>query len=365
MNGDLLVASEEELQAFSSAPPGQRNVTPALRGVIAEIATTGVLRYPWPLVRTLMAELMKQVLLEFEAEAHVEVGPSPAGMGPEESRAMRGRLAALLAGCTRGPPFTLQRFAELLVAPNKQYSQFLKLALALEKLLTVVSLLPPTPAPPARPRLADLPPVNENPAAPDVPASSAGPASQPDATNCPLANGGDDAARAVAAGAGGGFSSSMHAAAETAFLNSVFSDAGPDASTPNGDKAAPASPPQAAGATAPSTAAAAVQPPSAASELPSAAAPTAAAVMPAAAAAQGQPAGISKVQAAETPAASPAEGGTAADPALEALLGSPAGEPAAEPMDVDSGAPGGKEQPAVAAMQQPTAPAVPTEQPSS
>lgn len=40
---------------------------------------------------------------------------------------MRGRLAALLAGCTRGPPFTLQRFAELLLAPNKQYSQFLKL----------------------------------------------------------------------------------------------------------------------------------------------------------------------------------------------------------------------------------------------
>ena len=39
---------------------------------------------------------------------------------------------------------------------------------------------------------------------------------------------GDDAARAVAAGAGGGFSGSMHAAAETAFLNSVFTEAGPD-----------------------------------------------------------------------------------------------------------------------------------------
>jgi hypothetical protein len=39
---------------------------------------------------------------------------------------------------------------------------------------------------------------------------------------------GDDAARAVAAGAGGGFSGAMHAAAETAFLNSVFTEAGPD-----------------------------------------------------------------------------------------------------------------------------------------
>lgn len=104
-----------------SAPPGQQKVTPALRGVLAEIATSGVIRYwaastsglmcsavrspfrlfgivayvihsrtcyvcvrsgrgchfctryPWPLVRTLLAELMEQVLVEFEAEAHVEV----------------------------------------------------------------------------------------------------------------------------------------------------------------------------------------------------------------------------------------------------------------------------------------------------
>lgn len=63
-------------------------------------------------------------------------------------------------------------------------------ALALEKQLVVVSVLPPTPAPPERPRLADLPPVNENPPPPDVLAPDAAPAPQPAAVNGPLANGG-------------------------------------------------------------------------------------------------------------------------------------------------------------------------------
>lgn len=64
-------------------------------------------------------------------------------------------------------------------------------ALALEKLLVVVSLLPPTRAPPTRARLADLPPVNENPPPPDMPTSSTGPAPPPVAANGPLANGGE------------------------------------------------------------------------------------------------------------------------------------------------------------------------------
>lgn len=63
-------------------------------------------------------------------------------------------------------------------------------ALALEKLLVVVSALPLTPAPPARPRLADLPSVNENPPPPDMAASSAAQTPQPTAANGPLANGG-------------------------------------------------------------------------------------------------------------------------------------------------------------------------------
>ncbi len=57
----------------------------------------------------------------------VQVGPLQAGMGPEAAKQMRAHLAAMLAKRTRGPPFTLQRFAELLLAPSKQYSRFDKL----------------------------------------------------------------------------------------------------------------------------------------------------------------------------------------------------------------------------------------------
>lgn len=63
-------------------------------------------------------------------------------------------------------------------------------ALALEKQLVVVSVLPLTPAPPERPRLADLPPVNENPPPPDMLAPAAAAVAQPAAVNGPLANGG-------------------------------------------------------------------------------------------------------------------------------------------------------------------------------
>jgi hypothetical protein len=63
-------------------------------------------------------------------------------------------------------------------------------ALALEKQLVVVSVLPQTPTPSERPRLVDLPPVNENPPPPDTAATSAAPAAQPPAANGSLANGG-------------------------------------------------------------------------------------------------------------------------------------------------------------------------------
>lgn len=55
------------------------------------------------------------------------MGPPAAGMGAEAAAATRKRLGGLLQGCTRGAPFTLQRFAELLLAPSRQYSSFVKL----------------------------------------------------------------------------------------------------------------------------------------------------------------------------------------------------------------------------------------------
>ena len=134
-------------------------------------------RYPWSLVRPLLAELMDSVLLEFEADGQVEVGavaglptrvvikaaaapcvtayaqsqawhqqdsaeaaqaiavrilvlqvgPPQAGTSPEAAKVMRAHLGRLLMGWDRGPPFTLQRFVELLLEPRKQYSRLDKL----------------------------------------------------------------------------------------------------------------------------------------------------------------------------------------------------------------------------------------------
>ena len=62
-----------------------------------------------------------------DAGLDTQVGPPAAGMGAEAAAATRQRLGGLLQGCTRGAPFTLQRFAELLLAPSRQYSSFVKL----------------------------------------------------------------------------------------------------------------------------------------------------------------------------------------------------------------------------------------------
>eukprot|EP00208_Stichococcus_sp_RCC1054_P005948 CAMPEP_0206148544 /NCGR_PEP_ID=MMETSP1473-20131121/36932_1 /ASSEMBLY_ACC=CAM_ASM_001109 /TAXON_ID=1461547 /ORGANISM="Stichococcus sp, Strain RCC1054" /LENGTH=138 /DNA_ID=CAMNT_0053545913 /DNA_START=159 /DNA_END=571 /DNA_ORIENTATION=+ len=133
------IADEDQLASYNSCPKGDRRVTAAVRGVLVEAATTGMLRYPWPLIREVLADMMEEVLQEFQAEAHVEVGPAPAGGDSEDMRRVRSELAAQIASCTRGAPWTLQRLCEVVLEPRKQYSRFQKLAQALEKLLRVTT----------------------------------------------------------------------------------------------------------------------------------------------------------------------------------------------------------------------------------
>ena len=135
------------------------------------------------------------------------------------------RLLQLLDGFDAEAPFTMQRLAEVLLEPRKQYTRLEKLvppwtsdalylpnpnfpgcliksslsqakhcklyvatgctcvqlnpdctvqALALEKLLLVTSTVPQTSQPPPQPKLSGLPAVNENPLTPAVPPSSKG-----------------------------------------------------------------------------------------------------------------------------------------------------------------------------------------------
>lgn len=61
------------------AEPSARTVDAPLRGILVEIANTGVVRYPWPLLRTLILHVLEGVVTEFDAGSAVEVGQGPAG----------------------------------------------------------------------------------------------------------------------------------------------------------------------------------------------------------------------------------------------------------------------------------------------
>lgn len=160
---DQKIGGEEELQAFTRCPPGQRELTEPLRGLVAEMALTGVIRYNWPLMRPLLDHLMELQLRHYEESSSVEVGPArPVLLDGEPLDSVIERLRSYLNGFDSAP-WTAQRLAELLLEPGKQYKQLHKLALALEKLLLVSSGVPTTVEPPPPPRLSDLRPVNENP----------------------------------------------------------------------------------------------------------------------------------------------------------------------------------------------------------
>lgn len=137
------VATVDELKAFET----EKSLTPSLKGVLVEIATTGVIRYPWKALLPLLCFYVENVFEAF-----------PIPNAERDVPRLCEKLKAL-----SDPPFTLQRLTELLLEPKKQYASGEKLAAALEKLISVTTLIPITENPPERPLLDSLPKVNENP----------------------------------------------------------------------------------------------------------------------------------------------------------------------------------------------------------
>lgn len=84
-------------------------------------------RYPWPVLRPLVYFQLDLVLQEMDAEGRVEIGPSVPLPGYDSLDALRDRLHALLDAFSDDAPFTLQRLAELLLEPEKQYTRLHKL----------------------------------------------------------------------------------------------------------------------------------------------------------------------------------------------------------------------------------------------
>ncbi|WIA30811.1 hypothetical protein OEZ86_000869 [Tetradesmus obliquus] len=159
-----LIANESALEAFCKAPAEQRQLTAELKGVLAETACTGAIRYKWHLLKPLLVQLMQQQLHDFEAAEHVDVGPARPLPDDDSVEALCERFSAMLDDFA-GPPWTLQRLCELLLEPRKQYQRLHKLALALEKLLLVTGEQETTQDPGPAPRLSQLTRVNEAPPA--------------------------------------------------------------------------------------------------------------------------------------------------------------------------------------------------------
>mmetsp|Transcript_15231 Transcript_15231/g.38657 ORF Transcript_15231/g.38657 Transcript_15231/m.38657 type:complete len:356 (+) Transcript_15231:286-1353(+) len=136
------IANEAELLCFSG-----RDILAAEQeskkffGVLAEIATRGVLRYKWERVKPLVACLVEARLEEYKGRAMVEFGPNPAQGGLDAHLA---RLNDLLDSF-RAYPFTMQRICEILVLPSEYYSTFVQLVWALEKCFMVTATVGPSP----------------------------------------------------------------------------------------------------------------------------------------------------------------------------------------------------------------------------
>eukprot|EP00878_Enallax_costatus_P009286 GHUV01009706.1.p1 GENE.GHUV01009706.1~~GHUV01009706.1.p1 ORF type:complete len:316 (+),score=119.92 GHUV01009706.1:236-1183(+) len=157
------IADQAALEQFSRQPANERKLTDSLRGVLAETACTGVIRYEWPLLRELVVHQLEVQLKQFEAAESVEVGPArPLGSGDSDVAATVNRFTGLL-GQFQGSPWTLQRLCELILEPRKQYQRLHKLILALEKLLLVTGEVDSTHPLPPVPRLDQLTAVNDTP----------------------------------------------------------------------------------------------------------------------------------------------------------------------------------------------------------
>lgn len=55
------IASEQDLEAFSRLPAEERVLSDAFRGVLAETAKTGRIRYRWPVLKPLVEFTLEQV----------------------------------------------------------------------------------------------------------------------------------------------------------------------------------------------------------------------------------------------------------------------------------------------------------------
>ena len=151
----------------------------AIRGVLAEVALTGYIRYPWDLLIDVVRTLMEVMLDHFADEEGDDPGPPRPLINGLSFKELRSELSALLLEFPAAP-FTLQRLSEVLLEPKKHYNKLDKFVLALDRLIHVSSTIDKTDSKylPPMPKLSSLGSVNENPKSPYDGEPPAGPLPQ-------------------------------------------------------------------------------------------------------------------------------------------------------------------------------------------
>ncbi|KFK25931.1 hypothetical protein AALP_AA8G181800 [Arabis alpina] len=110
-----------------------------MKGTLEAIASTGKFWQDWEKLKGMLSCWLKKVLSEYpEAKMTDEQQKEAPG---ETYSELVSRLDEALLSFDEGPPFTLQRLCEILLAARSIYPKLSKLALALEKNLLVTSML--------------------------------------------------------------------------------------------------------------------------------------------------------------------------------------------------------------------------------
>ncbi|KAK2972843.1 hypothetical protein RJ640_028371 [Escallonia rubra] len=154
-NHDNLVSGPSDHDGIES---NQEIVGEEVRSILEVIAATGKFWHDWDKLKTMLSFHLKQVLSEYPEEKMAS-DQQNSSLGESYQELVK-RLDDALNSFLEGPPFTLQRLCEILLAAQNIYPNLSKLALALEKNLLVTSTLtictdPYTPAPMQSPNEQD------------------------------------------------------------------------------------------------------------------------------------------------------------------------------------------------------------------
>ncbi|KAL1195436.1 hypothetical protein V5N11_030710 [Cardamine amara subsp. amara] len=110
-----------------------------VKSTLGAVASTGKFWQDWEKLKGTLSCWLKKVLSEYP-EAKMTVEQQKEALGETYSELVS-RLDEALLSFDEGPPFTLQRLCEILLAARSIYPKLSKLALALEKNLLVTSML--------------------------------------------------------------------------------------------------------------------------------------------------------------------------------------------------------------------------------